>query len=121
MKSLYKSSRRVMSCVRCCALNWPPWVSKDVIREVRPPIADPANAASAETYAGSMVRVLPSANWSYHALTAVRSAGTPFFERNGNPLRTVTRSRGLVPGDHKIWQACRGADLLVDSTRREGS
>ena len=42
-----------MSCVRCCALNWPPWVSKDVIREVRPPIADPANAAAVQQLSGA--------------------------------------------------------------------
>src|SRR5262245_50955981 len=45
-----------MSWARCCALNCTCWLSHDAVKDVRPPIADPASAAKAEKYAGSMTQ-----------------------------------------------------------------
>src|SRR5262245_47239707 len=56
MKFSYSCSRLLTSCARCCALNCTCWVSHDAVKDVRPPIVDPASAAKAETYAGSMTQ-----------------------------------------------------------------
>src|SRR5262247_248993 len=45
-----------MSWARCCALNCTYWVSHDAVKDVSPPIVDPASAAKAERYAGSIMQ-----------------------------------------------------------------
>src|SRR5215831_10464059 len=56
MKCAYSSSRLLRSLARCCARNCTCWVSHDAVKDVRPPIVDPASAAKAERYAGSMMQ-----------------------------------------------------------------
>src|SRR5262245_27559138 len=65
-----------MSCVRRCALACECSESQEAARVVKPPIVDPASAASAEMYAVSMISLLrraaeqgssPSADGSFSA------------------------------------------------------
>src|SRR5262245_7006224 len=58
MKCSYSCSRLLRSLACCCALNCTCWVSHDAVKDVSPPIVDPASAARVEKYAGSMTQSL---------------------------------------------------------------
>ena len=56
MNCLYNSWRLLLSCKSHWTFACWRWVTQAAAKLVRPPIADPANAARAERYAGFMIQ-----------------------------------------------------------------
>ena len=93
MKFLYSSSRLLRLPARCCALNCTCCVSHDAVKDVRPPIVDPARAATAERYAGSKVQ---SANAAIAEST--RRTDTRDMPRAENPVQAESADFRTPPG-----------------------